>query len=110
MCIRDRVFVADSDPRREDANLVSREDLEDVLSRRGRSLAELPHVYQWNKRDLPRTLPISVMERVLNPEGAPSMEAIASKGVGVWETQARIVRDVMLDLRERSRSPRKKHA
>lgn len=93
------VFVADSQPDREEANVVSREDLVRTLAARGRALADVPHVYQWNKRDLPRATPVRLLERTLNPEGAPSSEAIASSGVGVWETQAQIVRLVLRGLR-----------
>lgn len=93
------VFVADSQPDREEANLVSREDLVGSLAARGRTLADVPHVYQWNKRDVHRATPVRVLERALNPEGAPALEAIATSGVGVWETQAQIVRLVLLGLR-----------
>lgn len=93
------VFVADSHPDREDANLISHEDLARSLEARGRSLRTVPHVYQWNKRDLKNAVPVSVLERSLNPGRAPSVEAIATTGVGVWETQAQIVKGVLAALR-----------
>ncbi len=93
------VFVADSHPSREDANLVSRDDLVRSLAARGRTLDTIPHVYQWNKRDLPTVIPVSVLERTLNPERATSLEAIAATGAGVWETQAHIVKQVLMQLR-----------
>jgi mutual gliding-motility protein MglA len=97
------VFVADSHPDREEANVVSREDLVRSLDARGRPLSGVPHVYQWNKRDAPRPIPIGVLERALNPERAQSLEAIASSGVGVWETQAHIVKQVLVGLRANTR-------
>lgn len=93
------VFVADSQPSREEANVVSREDLVRSLNKRNRELTSIPHVYQWNKRDVTRPLSIALLERSLNPERAPSLEAIASSGVGVWETQTHIVKLMMMELR-----------
>ena len=95
------VFVADSSADREEANLNAREDLVESLHQRGRGLDQVPHVYQWNKRDLPRVLPVRVLERTLNPEGAPSFEAVAPAGVGVWETQNAIVNLVLDQIRRR---------
>lgn len=93
------VFVADSSPEREDANLLSREDLVASLEARNRPLSRIPHVYQWNKRDVPRALPITTLTRTLNPERAEAIEAVAINGVGVWDTQQLIVRKVLSELR-----------
>lgn len=93
------VFVADSSPDREEANLLSREDLVRTLSVRNRPLARIPHVYQWNKRDVRRALPVATLSRTLNPERAESIEAIAANGVGVWDTQQLIVRMVLSELK-----------
>ena len=94
------VFVADSSPDREEANLLSRDDLVANLETSGsKRLAELPHVYQWNKRDVPRALAVSTLRRMLNPEGAESGEAVAVDGLGVWDTQQLIVRKVVAALR-----------
>lgn len=89
------VFVADSNPRREEANLQSRDDMVDALESMGRKLEDVPHVYQWNKRDLPKVLPVKVMEKQLNPEGATSVEAVAFEGQGVMETQKAILAEVV---------------
>lgn len=89
------VFVADSDPHREQANLLAREDMVSSLAERGRELGDVPLVYQWNKRDVPKATPVSLLERLLNPEGAPAVEAVACDGVGVFETQDLLVRQVL---------------
>jgi mutual gliding-motility protein MglA len=89
------VFVADSDPSREQANELARMDMVRSLADRGRDLADVPHVYQWNKRDTRSPVPVRFLERVLNPEGAPSFEAIAVSGSGVLETQDAVVREVL---------------
>lgn len=103
------VFVADSSPDREEANISSREDMLKNLDITRRKLAEIPHVYQWNKRDAPGALKETLLERQLNPEKAPSVAASAINGVGVWETQGLILRHVFENLREESRST-KQHA
>ncbi len=103
------VFVADSGEDREGANLVARNDLVLTLGVMGRSLDSTPHVYQWNKRDLRRTIPLPVMERSLNPERAPSLTAIAARGEGVWETQAALMKLVFANLREQA-EPTRRHA
>lgn len=93
------VFVADSNPAREEANVTSHDDMLSTLLSRGRDPEHIPMVYQWNKRDLRKTIPVAALERSLNPRGCPSLEAVASEGIGVWETQAQIVRLVMERLR-----------
>ena len=80
------VFVADSQPEKMEENIESLDNLEDCLREQGRILAEMPHIIQWNKRDLPRAMPVEEMARVLNRYGAPSCEAVAHRGDGVIET------------------------
>lgn len=93
------VFVADSSTDREEANIVSKNNMVQNLTRLGRKIEDIPLIYQWNKRDLPRVLPVRIMEKTLNPENRPSIEAIAIRGVGVPDTQTRILRLVMEKLR-----------
>ena len=100
------VFVADSTPEREEANLISREDMLRNLDLTRRKLADVPHVYQWNKRDARGALKETMLQRQLNPEGAPAVAATAIDGVGVWETQGLILRQVFENLREEHRSTR----
>ena len=93
------VFVADSAPEREEANIVSRDDMLANLASYGKSLDEIPHVFQWNKRDLPKTIPVSVLQRSLNPGNAPAFEAVATRGDGVWETQSTLLQSVFESVR-----------
>lgn len=95
------VFVADSSPAREDANLLSREDMVRTLAGRGTRLADVPHVYQWNKRDVAGAVPEARLERQLNPEGARSFCATAASGEGVWETQQGLIQEVLHAIRTR---------
>jgi signal recognition particle receptor subunit beta len=100
------VFVADSTPDREEANLVSLENMHQNLESLGKRLTDLPHVFQWNKRDVPGALPEKLLQRQLNPGNAPAVAAIASQGVGVWDTQGILLKSVLEDLRTRSREGR----
>lgn len=96
------VFVADSDPRREEANIASMESLVSNVESYGRTMDDLPLVLQWNKRDLPKTLSIKILERTLNPSGRPTVEASALAGMGVVETQEAILQSVLADLKKRA--------
>ncbi|MCB9680732.1 MAG: GTPase domain-containing protein [Alphaproteobacteria bacterium] len=100
------VFVADSARRRETANVVSLRNLKENLATYGRHLADVPHVFQWNKRDGADALPVETLQRALNPDGRPAFEAVASNGEGVWETQAAVIQDVLKALREEAKVAR----
>jgi hypothetical protein len=80
------VFVADSQADRMTENLDSLMDLERNLIDDGFSLQKFPWVLQYNKRDLPRSLPVAEMNAKLNFNKVPVVEAVAAKGVGVLET------------------------
>ena len=80
------VFVADSSASMVEENLESLRNLEENLNEYGKSLATMPHVLQYNKRDLPDALPVEELNQMLNPHGAPFFEAIASTGQGVFPT------------------------
>jgi signal recognition particle receptor subunit beta len=95
------VLVVDSQRLRADASLESLENLRDNLREHGRSLSEVPHVIQYNKRDLSDVLPIEDLERRLNREGAPSFATIATQGDGVYESLEAIARAVLDDFEKR---------
>jgi signal recognition particle receptor subunit beta len=100
------VFVADSTPTREQANLVAYENMIENLATYGRSIDQVPLVFQWNKRDVPRALPTRLFEKSMNPKGLPSFEAVAVRGEGVWETQTAVVTEVLQALRRNAREAR----
>jgi signal recognition particle receptor subunit beta len=89
------VFVADTQSARLDANLESLDDLNANLAEQGRKLSALPHVFQWNKRDLPDLVPVEELDRRLNLFGAPSVPTVATTGQGVFEVLERITRLVV---------------
>ena len=80
------VFVADSQEDRLGENLESFRMLQANLESYGLDWRIHPLVLQYNKRDLPVTLPIGTLEEELQLNGVPVTEAVAVEGVGVMET------------------------
>jgi signal recognition particle receptor subunit beta len=95
------VMVFDSQRAREDANLETLENLKDNLHAHGKTLAEVPHVIQYNKRDLYDVTPVDELERSLNRFSAPSFSTVATGGEGVYEALEAITRAVMEDFDRR---------
>jgi CheY-like chemotaxis protein/signal recognition particle receptor subunit beta len=79
------VFVADSQAAMLDANFESLQSLRRNLLANEIDPA-IPMVIQYNKRDLPTALPVSVLNSRLNPRGLPCFESVAFQGTGVEET------------------------
>ena len=94
------VFVADSQIERMEANIESLENLRDNLTEQGYDLDKLPYVVQYNKRDLPNAIQMSELEEALNPTKVPSFEAVAPKGIGVFDTLKAVAKLVLTELRK----------
>ncbi|HIG70512.1 MAG TPA: gliding-motility protein MglA [Myxococcales bacterium] len=94
------VFVADSQIERMEANVESLDNLRVNLKEQGYDLDKVPYVIQYNKRDLPNAAPMEELQRLLNPHGAPSYEACATVGTGVFETLKAVAKDVLTDLKK----------
>lgn len=94
------VFVADSQVERMDANIESFENMKVNLEEQGYNLSQIPYVVQYNKRDLPNTIPIEELKNVLNTEGVPDYEAVARDGSGVFETLKAVVKLVLIELKK----------
>ena len=88
------VFVADSQYDKMEDNVKSFQNLEDNLKCLNLSLASIPYVIQYNKRDLPNVAPVEFMEYLLNNRGeqVPTFPACAHKCEGVFETLNMITR------------------
>jgi len=80
------VFVADSNPLKMAENIESLENLGKNLKENGLDINTIPIVFQWNKRDLENAVPVAELEKNLNKLGAPSFEAVAIRGEGVFPT------------------------
>ena len=85
------VFVADSRADRQDANLVSLDELGAILVEKEIPLRDLPIVLQLNRRDAADALPLATLRERLAPAGWPVVPACASTGLGVRETLAALV-------------------
>jgi signal recognition particle receptor subunit beta len=96
------VFVADSKRDRQDANLESLQNLEANLQEQSRSLSGVPHVMQYNKRDLDAICSVEELNGALNAHGAPSFASAASLSEGVVEPLDELVRLVLTDLERRA--------
>ncbi len=80
------VFVADSQPAMVDANRESFANLMENLEANHIDVSDTPIIIQYNKRDIPGVLPVDQLQKALNFESYPFMEASAVKGDGVMET------------------------
>ena len=92
------VFVADSQEQMLGPNLEAYRNLEENLKANGMKLAEMPHVIQFNKRDLPRLTSIEELNATINRYNAPFYESVATTGIGVQDTLKAIVKLVLLHL------------
>lgn len=100
------VFVADSIAARRWNNIESFRNLGDNLRELGRTVTDVPLVFQWNKRDLERSsvdvLPPAVLEADLNAQyNYPSFPASALKTPGVKETFKQICMMTVIDVSAR---------
>jgi signal recognition particle receptor subunit beta len=88
------VFVADSQYEKMAENVESFANLEENLAALKLSLADIPYVLQYNKRDLPAVAPVDYLEFLLNNREVqvPAFEASAHKCEGVFESLNMITR------------------
>ena len=94
------IFVADSQDARMDANMESVKNLEANLRLQGYELKDLPYVLQLNKRDLPDATNRDQMVQTLTLQDEPVFDAVATTGVGVFETLKSLARMVLLRLKK----------
>lgn len=93
------IFVADSQEERMDENIQSLNNLKTNLKQQGYDIRQIPLVMQYNKRDLPNILPVTQLREALNHYNSPEFEAIANKGVGVFESLKHISKSIITVLK-----------
>ena len=88
------VFVADSQYDKMADNVESFSNLEENLKALKLNLGDIPHVLQYNKRDLPNAAPVEYMDFLLNNREVqvPSFAASATRCDGVFDTLNMITR------------------
>ncbi len=89
------VFVIDSGPDRLSENIDAWTNLMANLRDLGQEPSAFPIILQYNKRDLPNALPIETLRSRLGVDGQLQFEAIATRGVGVFETLRPTIKSVM---------------
>jgi mutual gliding-motility protein MglA len=92
------IFVADSQVERMDANVEAIQNLATNLKGQGYDLLAIPYVLQLNKRDLPNVAPANEMIGLLRKKAEPVYEAVAMKGIGVFETLKGVAKLVLSEL------------
>ena len=95
------VFVADSQVERMEANIESLQNMEFNLDEQGIKMDNIPLVFQYNKRDLLNIVTVEELQKTLNPKNLPWFEAIATQGIGVFETLKAISKLVLLELKKK---------
>ena len=80
------IFVADSLITRFEANVESLYNLHENLAEHDLKLENVPFALQYNKRDLRDVISVGDLQEELNPLRYPHFEAIATQGVGVFDT------------------------
>jgi signal recognition particle receptor subunit beta len=97
------VFVVDSQRESFFDNVASAENLDENLRLQGRDPKSLPLVVQLNKRDLPNAATVEQLRLALDiPDSAHVVEAVATTGVGVYET----LKDIVCQCLKRMGDPR----
>lgn len=114
------VFVADTQEEggelvRYEENIESMELLLSLLDDLGVDSAVMPLVLQYNKRDLIEAAPplpysagprsivlanLAALDERINPSALPTVEAIATEGLGVFDTLRIVVRGLLEPLRQ----------
>jgi len=93
------VFVADSSPKRKEANLEARRDLLRNLEFYGIDIDGFPYVLQLNKRDVLGPMKVGEMVGELALRGEPVIQAVAVENRGVRETLKVVARQLLRRLK-----------
>ena len=101
------VFVADSQPQAQDANLESFDSLRSNIAELGFELEDFPLVFQYNKRDLINATPMSELSAMLNFLGAPEFGSCATSGEGVIDALREITKLAIKSLSEQQPAVRR---
>jgi hypothetical protein len=92
------VFVADSQKDKLEENIKSLKELAVNITRQNKKFQEFPIVLQYNKRDMSNALPVPVLDKYLNGMNWVRFEAVATTGVGVFDTLKAISKLVISKL------------
>lgn len=88
------IFMADSRPESMNENLASIEELRIALGTD--RVSTMPIIVSLNKRDLPNALPPDYLVQMLDLEGFPVFETIATEGKNLVRMFQRVLRDALV--------------
>ncbi len=91
-------FIADSQVGETQANAQAFVDLKENLKANGKDLRRMPVVIQFNKRDLPDVRTDDELSRLAARGREPVFAAVATRGLGVVETFAALLRQTYRTL------------
>jgi len=94
------VFMADSDLPQLEHNVESLSELKKILESESLDWTRVPKVFQYNKRDLSRAVPMEELRRVLNKDNEADFETVATTGQGVLDVLAAISEKVLFSLKQ----------
>ena len=80
------VFVADSQKHKLEENINSLRELAINITKQNKKFQEFPIVLQYNKRDLPNALSSELLDKYLNTLRWTRFDAVATMGVGIFDT------------------------
>jgi hypothetical protein len=93
------VFVADSDASRVKETLAAWNGLKSSLEQLGYDFHKMPLVVQLDHRNHPNAIGAEALRKLLGLDQQPTIEAISSKGVGVFDTLKSISKLVLHELK-----------
>jgi signal recognition particle receptor subunit beta len=88
------IFVADMAQRRQGENLTSFAELQTLLGKQGKDLADLAFVLQGNKSDLPQAVGAEHVAELLGMATTPAYPTSAVEGTGVFDALRDISRQI----------------
>jgi hypothetical protein len=98
------IFVCDSQWEKMAENVESFHNMRDNLCTYGYSLETTPYVVQYNKRDLPQVAPVDYLQYLVNRRQVPWFEAVATTGMGVFESLDTVCRYVLANLQSKQQT------
>jgi signal recognition particle receptor subunit beta len=93
------VFVADSQVILREQNVESFTNLKKNLKLNNLQFEKMPMIFQFNKRDLKEILPISALNKDLNPDNKSFFPTVATNGENVLEGLHAVIKLVILHLK-----------
>ena len=94
------VFVADSDPARQQENLDRLNELQTLLAAEGSGIDQIPFVIQYNRRDVADAVALEEMQRCLNRSNVPGFPSVATTGDGVLSPLSSLIKMALAKIRE----------